>query len=390
VQYDVDAPPDSGPLDGGEFDRVWLEVVKHGRVIGLLEPDTDCGALSAADLAEIDGLRSSIDAMPDERLADERLARASVVIPTICTDPAQLARTVRSLLAMDYPAFDVVVVDNRSDSSASPLPELPGGDRVSVVREPRPGISAARNRGVEVATGDFIAFTDDDAVVDPGWLHALGTRFAQDPPVDAIGGLVLPLELDTEAQLWFEEFYGGFSRSFRPETLSVERTSGTDALFPYAPGRFGAGCNMAFRRSALERMGGFDTALGVGTPAKGGEDLAMFAGFLVAGGTMAFEPAAIVRHSHRRTKGAFLRQVRNYGTGLTAMYTSMIVHDPRHLAAMLRRVPAGLRLLARPRGERSPSRSPAYPRRTLAYQVLGMAYGPLAYARSAMRARRSP
>src|ERR1039458_4202712 len=122
VQYDVDAPPDSGPLDGGEFDRVWLEVVKHGRVIGLLEPDTDCGALSAADLAEIDGLRSSIDAMPDERRADERLARASVVIPTICTDPAQLARTVRSLLAMDYPAFDVVVVDNRSDSSASPLP----------------------------------------------------------------------------------------------------------------------------------------------------------------------------------------------------------------------------------------------------------------------------
>ena len=136
-------------------------------------------------------------------------------------------------------------------------------------------------------------------------------------------------------------------------------------------------------------MGGFNTSLGTGTPAKGGEDLAMFVDILLAGGTLGFEPAALVRHTHRRTQREFMSQVYGYGTGLTAMYTAMIVRDPRHLMAMIRRVPGGLRLLTRSREQRSPSSTPSYPRRTLAYQVLGMAYGPLAYARSVARTRRS-
>ena len=384
VQLDVDAPGADADVGADDGSRVWVEVIDRGSVVGLVESDGEQSASSLRALidAEVDDARAG-DA--PARVPDDQLPTATVVIPTICKNPAQLQRTVDALLAMDHPDFEIIVVDNRG--GGPPLPPFAGGDRVRVVNEPVRGISSARNRGTSVATGEIVAFTDDDAVVDAGWLRALGTRFATSPEVDAVGGLVLPLELDTEAQLWFEEFYGGFSRSFRPEIVSVARPDGADALFPYAPGRFGAGCNLAFRRATLQRMGGFDVSLGVGTPAKGGEDLAMSIRLITAGGTIAFEPAALVRHSHRATKREFMRQVVNYGTGLAAMYTSIVVSDPHHLAAIARRVPAGARLLLRPRGERSRSRAPSYPRRTLAYQLAGMAYGPIAYARSAVRAR---
>jgi hypothetical protein len=115
----------------------------------------------------------------------------------------------------------------------------------------------------------------------------------------------------------------------------------------------------------------------------------MFVGLLLDGASVAFEPAAIVRHAHRATRDEFLAQVRGYGVGLAAMYTSLIVHDPRHLVEIARRLPAGVRLLTRPAEERSVSTAPSYPRVALAYQVAGMAAGPWCYARSALRARRA-
>ena len=368
--------------------RVWVEISSAGVVLGVLEARAgsrlDQGALEALVAAHPGS------EVPLEQVPPAELASATVVVPTICRSPDQLVRTVGALLAMDHPDFEVVVVDNRTDATSAPLPALPGGDRVRTEVERRPGISAARNRGIAVARGDVIAFTDDDAVADPRWLRALGARLASDARIDGVGGLVLPLEFETEPQLWFEEFYGGFSRSFRAQVVSAAAPDADDVLFPYAPGRFGAGCNMGFRREALDRVGGFDERLGVGTPAKGGEDLAMFLGLVLAGSTLAFEPAAVVRHAHRRTEAEFLRQVRGYGTGLTAMYTDLVVHDPRQLVEMARRIPPALRLLTRPRSSRSVSTAPSYPRATLGYQLLGMAYGPLAYARSAMSARTRP
>jgi GT2 family glycosyltransferase len=388
LQVDIDFSAKSKEFDVEIPDsRVWIEAVKHGQVVGILEACLGIDGLPTSVLDELEAMFSGSPISQFEYLPDELLPRASVVVPTICRTPDQLILTVESLLASDYPDFEIIIVDNRPGESNDPLPELPGGERVHVATEPVRGISAARNRGISLSTGDFVAFTDDDAMVEMNWLRALGTTFALDSEVDAIGGLVLPEELATEPQLWFEEFYGGFSRSFHAEKMSLERLKGTDALFPYAPGRFGAGCNMAFRRSTLDRVGGFDIVLGTGTLARGGEDLAMFLELLVAGGTVAFEPAAMVRHSHRRTERDFLRQVFSYGTGLTAMYTAIVVRNPTHLAGLLRRIPAGLRLLTRPRGDRSPSRTPSYPSRTILYQVLGMFYGPLAYVRSRRKYR---
>jgi cellulose synthase/poly-beta-1,6-N-acetylglucosamine synthase-like glycosyltransferase len=355
-------------------------------VVGVLEARAPSGGVD-------DSVRSQLsatfpdDGEPTPRLPDHALPRASVVVPTVCTDPRELTRTVESLLSLDYPDFEVIVVDNRPEAGRDRLPEFPEDFRLRTTEEHKRGASAARNRGVACATGDFVAFTDDDAVVDRGWLRAFGSRFALDPAVDAICGPVLPIELKTAPQLWFEEFYGGFTRSFHADLLSLHRESSLDPLFPYAPARFGAGCNMAFRRTTLERMGGFVPTLGPGTPARGGEDLAMFIELVTAGGTVAVEPGALVRHRHRRTEREFFQQVYSYGVGLTAMFAAIVAHHPRHLGSLLRRVPAGLRLLVRPREGRSPSRSPSYPKRVPAYQVLGMVVGPLAYACSVARSR---
>lgn len=388
VRVDVDA----GVVEAGELgapgDRVWVEAVRAGQVVGLVETRLD-GVAHTDRL--LDTVSSAVGTMAtnaaDRPVPAAELAFASVVVPTLLRRPDQLAATIASLDAMDYPAFEIVVVDNRPGPMTSPPPTYPEHPRVRVVHEPVAGISSARNRGVASSSGEFLAFTDDDAVVDVGWLRALGERFAREPEVDAIGGLVLPRELDTEPQLWFEEYYGGFSQSFQRSTVSLARTEG-DALFPYAPGRFGAGCNMAFRRAALEGLGGFDATLGTGTPARGGEDLAIFIRLITRGGTMGFEPGAVVRHSHRRSEAEFLAQVRSYGTGLAAMYTSLVVRDPKTIVELVRRVPAGLRLLSRPGSGRAPSELPSYPRRALAWQLAGMAVGPFAYAHSWSRDRR--
>jgi glycosyltransferase involved in cell wall biosynthesis len=385
VRVDLDALTDVDISDATSGQRVWVEVLKHGQVVGILETVAEAGGLSRLRLQELTCDLANM-AMPSHvPIPDDLLPKASVVVPTICQDPPRLVLTIETLLALDYPDFDIIVVDNRRDSRGVPLPSFPGGSKVRVFEESKPGVSSARNRGIENATGEFVAFTDDDVVIDVNWLRELGTRFVNNPEVDGISGLVLPTELRTQPQLWFEEFFGGFNHTFSAEVMSMELLAATDELFPYATGRFGAGCNMAFRRSALEQKGGFDVTLGTGTPARGGEDLARFMKQVLTGGSLAYEPRAVVHHQHRQSEQAFLTQVFGYGVGLTAMFTALIVRDPRHLARMFRRIPAGYRLLAKPRDDRSPSSSASYPRGAYVQHLLGMAYGPIAYARSVAR-----
>ena len=142
---------------------------------------------------------------------------------------------------------------------------------------------------------------------------------------------------------------------------------------------------MAFRKMALVKDGGFDITLGTGSPARGGEDLEIFMRQVLSGGTVAFEPRAVVNHQHRETEQAFNNQVFSYGVGLSAMFTELIIRDPRHLFKLLSRVPGGYRLLSKPRDERSPSLAPSYPLRAYPYHLLGLLYGPVAYFQSALR-----
>lgn len=383
----LDLDDGTSSVESAANDRLWVELTRRGQVLGVLNSRKVDGQLPRAVLDEARATFEGVTALLSASFPDQ-LPSASIIVPTIGSDGPSLWKTVESLLALDYPSFEVLVVDNRPHGPRGPMPSLPNDPRVHVLEEEVPGISAARNRGLSAAAGEIVAFTDDDVQVDRNWLRALATRFVANPEVDAVSGLVLPSELSTAPQLWFEEFFGGFSKTFTPRLMSRTLMS-EDPLFPYEPGRFGAGCNMAFRKSVFEHVGRFNTALGTGTPARGGEDLDMFTRIILDDRTVAFEPAALVRHTHRRREDAFFRQVFGYGTGLTAMYTAMIIRDPRHLIAMARRLPAGLRHLTTPREERSVLDAPSYPRRTQLLQLLGMAYGPLAYARSVVALRRA-
>jgi GT2 family glycosyltransferase len=387
VQANIDELEEAQPLDVLPGSRLWVEVVSTGRVLGVVERRAEADGISTETLSEL--AQEFAASMPsgEREVSDEALPFATVIVPTILQRNEMISTTIASLLAVDYPSFEIILVDNRPGTVQGPLPELPPDPRLRIEWEPVPGISAARNHGIAASTGEFVAFTDDDAVVDRNWLRALGRRFVTDPTIDAIGGMVRPREIDTRPQLWFEEFFGGFSKSFDSAVWSLADAGGDDPLFPYAPGKFAAGCNMAFRRTSLERVGLFDTRLGTGTPSKGGEDLAMFVQIILAGGTVAYEPTALVRHSHRRSEQEFQKQVFGYGAGLTAMYTSLVVRDPRQIIPILRRVPAGLHyLLARPPD--ALVAQPSYPKGTLVRQILGMAYGPIAYGRSMIGDRR--
>ena len=387
VEFDIDgADPRNGVLASGG--RAWIEVMRSGQVVGVIEREVGPGGLSPGDVADLVLEYRAIEVADLAGVSNEGLPMISVVIPTLYHRVDLLERAVRSVAACDYPSFEVIVVDNRRQD-VEPIPHFEGLENVRVEIERFPGASAARNRGATLSRGQIVAFTDDDVEVDPKWLRALGVAFATDPGLDAVGGMVRPAELDTEAQLWFEEFFGGFTRNFAPQRWSVALVGDSDPLFPYAAGHFGAGNNMAVRRSVLERAGGFDVRLGAGTIARGAEDLKVFIDVLLDGGTVAFVPSALVRHSHRRTPREFREQVFGYGVGLAALYCALVVEDPRHLARILRRLPRGLQMFFFPSTPRSLSAEPTYPRSTAWVHALGMAYGPLAYARSALAVRRT-
>ena len=108
-------------------------------------------------------------------------------------------------------------------------------------------------------------------MVDPGWIKALAALFAEHSEVMLVTGLVVPYELETEAQVLFEQ-YGGFGRGFERKWVRVDRER--DGPFKYyATGQFGTGANMAYRRCVFEQIGDFDPALDVGTVTNGGGDL---------------------------------------------------------------------------------------------------------------------
>ena len=110
-----------------------------------------------------------------------------------------------SLLRDDYPAFDVVVVDNTDKGSFNPT--IRGDERIRVVREGRRGLSRARNTGIRSARYDILAFIDDDVTVDAGWMRAIASAL-EDESIAGVTGLVVPAELETRAQREFEVSLG--------------------------------------------------------------------------------------------------------------------------------------------------------------------------------------
>ncbi len=419
---DVDCDVPSLPGED-HYKDAWTVLCFRGtpRAVVVLDLSASVEANQARLREEYSKVREAHRDEPLVTLTAADLPRISVVVPTIAHDVNEVSRCIDGLGGLDYPDFEVVLVDNRQ---SIPTPDTLSSLAVSrpwlrVVREPRPGISAARNRGVIESRADLIAFTDDDVSVDREWLRAAATRFAIEPQLDVVTGLVLPQELENETQIWYERYFGGFGgvRSFRPVTLEINpsktwlscpgRLNEFDSHHRvlkksslYGVGRYVVGANMVFRRSALERIHGFDVALGTGTPSRGGEDLAATISVLWSGGKIGYEPSAFVFHRHRREYPQLLNQLDGSGIGFTAMLTSLVRRDPRHAIALVVQMPlASARLFVqsvrRLRGEsvgelgaQHSSNTHLYPSRLFRREFAGYFRGPLAYARSVSRGQK--
>jgi cellulose synthase/poly-beta-1,6-N-acetylglucosamine synthase-like glycosyltransferase len=215
----------------------------------------------------------------------------------------------QALLQLDYPDFEVIVVhnaplDDRVERIATAL-------SVRYVREDRPGLDWARNRGLSESRGDFVAFVDDDARPDRHWLRALARGF-RDPAVMAVTGLVAAVELETRAQMLYEFEVGGMTQSTARRTVRRSDANASELLWSSL---FIVGTNMAFRRSVFETEEDFDPALDAGTPSAAGGDLEMGHRLVTSGHTLVYEPSALVWQLHRRTLYGLQRQLVANQTG---------------------------------------------------------------------------
>ena len=247
----------------------------------------------------------------------------------VCTRdrPLSLERCLEALARLDYPDYEVVVVDNCSRDAATAQVVARSGFRY--VREERPGLDWARNRGVAESRHDIIAYVDDDALATPGWLRGIAYGFEQ-PEVMVVTGMVLAAEIETPAQNDFER-YGGMGKGFMSHTIRRDDLS-KSSLFKSS--NWGVGANMAFRRSLFAMIGSFDVALDVGTPTCGGGDIEFFYRAVAAGHTLRYEPAALVRHVHRRDQAALTRQIYNNGRSFAAYLMTIARNEPSRRRAV--------------------------------------------------------
>lgn len=259
----------------------------------------------------------------------------SVVVPTIGRQDA-LARCLEALADGTARPAEVVVVDQGSGSSADAALAGRWAARLPLVHviAERRGLSAARNVGLRASTGDVVAFTDDDCVPDERWVEALTAAFGADDAPAAVTGPMLPLA------------------DGAPDRVPVSsRTSLARAVYAgrALPWEVGTGGNTAVRRGWLERVGGYDERLGVGTRGRAGEDLDLFRRLLAAGATIAYEPSVLCRHEGKTVSERRARRFA-YGVGAGAAFGRWLRDgDAWALVALVRWTALRVRLGLRPR-----------------------------------------
>lgn len=403
----------------GQFYHKALGLVRlHSQPLGWVELALDNGTLSAQTLTQSiwQALSEQVNAhllqdglAPMSKLGEQGipmsftpacleeqercLANAPFVSVIVATRnrPQLLQRCLKALLALCYPHYEIIVVDNAPSSTATAdLIEQAYGHlaQVHYVCEDRRGLSHARNRGIQEARGEILAITDDDVVVDPGWLLALVRGFQVAEHVVCVSGLVLPLELETQAQDWFEQ-YGGYSKGFTRRLFDIGEHHPRTPLFPYTSGQVGTGANIAFKAAYLRALGGFDPALGTGTPARGGEDLFVFFQILMRRHAILYEPAAILYHPPHRHYTDLCKQMYSYGVGLTAYLTKSLLYRPLLALDLIKKIPLGIFFTFSTSSPKNRGKSLDYPKELTKLELQGMLYGPLAYLRSRWALHRS-
>lgn len=314
---------------------------RGGRPVHFSLHATDAARVTGAEVWALVGSTAGAEllahAIRDELAPPAAPHRAGLTVAVCTHDRVELlALCLQSLVRARAGAppdleVDLLVVDNNPPDDATRR-LVAATDGVRYATEPRPGLDFARNRAIAEARGEFLAFLDDDVVVDAGWFAGYCEAIDENPDTGAVTGLVLPAELETDAQVMFER-RGGFRRGMHKLRYQGDRLPG-NAVYPTGAGMFGAGCNMVVRRELLEAIGGFDEALDTGPPLPGGGDLDIFHRVLRSGHALVYEPGMLVFHRHRRDREALRRQYWSWGDGLMAYVAKTYDADPAQRAKL--------------------------------------------------------
>jgi O-antigen biosynthesis protein len=219
--------------------------------------------------------------------ADIRWPRVSVVVCSY-NGSRTIRDTLEGLGSLDYPDFEVIVVN---DGSTDATPAIAAEYPVRLISTPNRGLSNARNTGWEAATGEIIAYIDDDAYPPPHWLKYLAYAFLTTDHV-GVGGPNIAPPGDGPIADCVANAPGG------PVHVLV-----TDTIAEHIPG-----CNMAFRRSALAAIGGFDPRYRAA-----GDDVDLCWRLMDNGGTIGFHAGAMNWHHRRNSLKMYWRQQKGYG-----------------------------------------------------------------------------
>lgn len=336
-------------------------------------------------------LSSSAPATGDAGRGPEKaLAIPATVVIATRNRPEQLVECLASVRRGTVTPQRVIVVDNApSDNRTAKVMKglVEQDSRLLYVREDKPGLAHAHNAALPHIATDVVAFTDDDVLVDRRWLERLVRVFAHDGKAVCVTGMIAPRELETLPQQWVEGNVT-YDKGLNSRVFDAAEGGARQPLMPYASGACGSGANMAFSTPYLREAGGFEAALGTGTVAMGGDDLAAFYDVLASGHRLVYEPAAIVLHPHHRDYAALRRQVYGYGAGLGAHLTRCFFLDPRMILALALDAASlrsrASRILHPPQVDGLPP----YPKDLLQQHRRGLLSGPGRYVLSRYRLKR--
>lgn len=218
---------------------------------------------------------------------ERRWPRISVVVATR-NGARTLDDCLESLRHLRYPDYEVIVVnDGSTDGSAAIIERYP----FRVITTPGRGVSAARNEGLRAATGEIVAYIDADARADPDWLSYLAATFLESDVVGVGGPNLVPPEDPWLAKCVYRSPGG-------PTQVMLD-----DRCAEHIPG-----CNMGFRKWALEEIGGFDEIFTTAA-----DDVDICWRLLDRGHRIGFSPSAVVWHHRRPSVTAYWRQQVGYG-----------------------------------------------------------------------------
>ena len=266
----------------GTFIFAWTDEWHRG---GAMIEDWDFG-LTTRERMPKPALSAVSLAYSQVPLADRNWPRISVVVCSY-NGAGTIEETLAALAEVDYPDFEVIVVN---DGSTDATPEIASRYDVKLISTVNMGLSHARNVGMHAATGEIIAYTDDDAYPDPDWLKFLALAYLSSDHA-AIGGPNIPPIEDNDIAQCVANAPGG----------PIHVLLG-DELAEHIPG-----CNMSFRAEKLRAVGGFDPQFRVA-----GDDVDACWRIQDAGGTLGFCAAAMVWHHRRPSVRRYLKQQQGY------------------------------------------------------------------------------